>query len=140
MYIYYRRVRSSIGGCFQVDSFFSGLKRLQINFYQNKIQNLFLIILPNYVFVAFLLPTIFLLFKLYQYIVTFLDIYFRICTHFPGFAKQVPLNKTIRPLQPVLAEKSKKLPAPLQQMGHALFRGNVPMLRIRIKIFPIFPE
>ena len=43
---------------------------LQSNFYQNKLQNLFLIILPNYVFVAYLLPTI-LLFKLYQYIVTF---------------------------------------------------------------------
>ena len=70
VYIYYRRVRSSIGECFQVGSFFSGLKRLQSNFYQNKLQNLFLIILPNYVFVAYLLPTI-LLFKLYQYIVTF---------------------------------------------------------------------
>ena len=57
-------------GCFQVGSFFSGLKRLQSNFYHNKLQNLFLIILPNYVFVAYLLPTI-LLFKLYQYIVTF---------------------------------------------------------------------
>ena len=70
VYIYYRRVRSSIGGCFQVGSFFSGLTSLQNNFYQNKLQNLFLIILPNYVFVAYLLPTI-LLFKLYQYIVTF---------------------------------------------------------------------
>ena len=57
-------------GVFSGRKFFSGLKRLQSNFYQNKLQNLFLIILPNYVFVAYLFPTI-LLFKLYQYIVTF---------------------------------------------------------------------
>ena len=57
-------------GVFSDRQFFSGLKGLQSIFYHNKLKNLFLIILPNYVFVAYLLPTI-LLFKLYQYIVTF---------------------------------------------------------------------
>ena len=48
-----------MGGVFSGRQFFSGLKRLQSNLYQNKLQNLFLIILPNYVFVAYLLPALF---------------------------------------------------------------------------------